>query len=265
MFKSVMITTLFSVICTGLFAADSGVLTIEGQYQRKNLYVSNSMSATGVGFCAYEVRVNGEITSDQVNSSAFEIDLSQLNLQPGSPVIVQIMHKEDCAPKVLNPLVLKPQPTFKVQDIAIDENGMLKWSTTDESGSLPYNIEVYKWNKWVKVGEVQGVGTPDPNSYSFKITAISGINKVRVTQKGNMGATNQSQAVEFTSALEKPVWEFDKKSKKITFSKETAYEIFDKYGQARVKGYSNFIDVSSLQNDEYYLCYDNFVDPFHKK
>lgn len=245
--------------------ADNQVLTIEGQYQRKNLYVSNSLANSGVGYCAYEVRVNGEITSDQVNSSAFEIDLSQLNLESGASVIVQIMHKEGCAPKVLNPLVLKPQATFKINEINISDDGLLKWSSTNESGVLPYVVEVYKWNKWVKVGEVQGSGDADLNTYSFKITPISGLNKVRVSQKGNMGAANQSQPVEFNSTLEKPTWTFDKKTKKVTFTKETAFEIFDKFGQARIKGYASFIDVSGLKDDEYYLCYDNFVDPFHKK
>lgn len=264
MLNKISFSLLFSV-AVFTASAEQNVLTIEGQYQRKNLYVSNSLANSGVGYCAYEVRVNGEITSDQVNSSAFEIDLSQLNLDPGAPVIVQIMHKDGCAPKVLNPLVLRPQATFKINEINISEEGLLKWSATNESGSLPYIIEVYKWNKWVKVGEVQGNGDEDLNSYSFKITPISGLNKVRVSQKGNMGAPNQSQPVEFNSKVEKPTWAFDKKTKKITFSKDTAFEIFDKYGQARIKGYGGFIDVGGLKDDEYYLCYDNFVEPFHKK
>src|SRR5688572_29323017 len=54
----------------------AGTIVIDGQYQDKNIYVQNSVSSSGVGFCAYEVRVNGQITNDEINSSAFEIDLA---------------------------------------------------------------------------------------------------------------------------------------------------------------------------------------------
>lgn len=250
---------------SALAQADGHVLTLEGQYQNKNLYVSNAVSSSGIGYCAYEVRVNGELTTDEVNSSAFEIDLSQLNLNPGEAVTVQIKHKEGCAPKVLNPTVLKPQATFQIQDINIADDGLLTWTATEESGSLPYNVEVYKWNKWVKVGEVQGEGTPQKNSYSFKITPISGENKVRVTQKGTLGKVAQSKSVAMVSQTEKPTWTYEAEKNKIVLSKETAFEIYDKYGQARIKGFGTLIDLSSLAADEYFLCYDSSVESFHKK
>jgi hypothetical protein len=245
--------------------ADGEVLTIEGQYQNKNLYVSNSVTSSGVGFCAYEVRVNGELTTDEVNSSAFEIDLTQLQLKQGDMVTIQIWHRDGCSPKVLNPMVLRPQATFEVTNIELSEDGLLTWKTINESGSLPFNIEVYKWNKWVKVGEVQGKGSAGENAYDFKLTLISGENKVRVTQKGNMGKIAQSKSVFVTSKVEKPSWKLDDSKRKITLSANSAYEIFDKYGQARIRGYGNTIDISSLGSDEYYLCYDNVVENFRKE
>lgn len=264
MFKSLCLSAL-GLMCFNATMAGEHILTLEGQYQNKNLYVSNSVSSSGVGFCAYEVRVNGEVTTDEVNSTAFEIDLSQLKLVQGAPVTVQIMYRDGCAPKVLNPTVLKPQATFEIQNIEVTQEGLLKWSTKDESGSLPFNIEVYKWNKWVKVGEVQGEGTSELNNYSFKVGLISGENKIRVTQKGTLGKTEQSQSVTVVSEVEKPSWNFESGKNKIIFSKETAYEIYDKFGQARIKGFGKEIDVVSLNNDEYYLCYDNSVESFHKK
>lgn len=58
----------------------AGVVILEGQYQQKNIYVSNSIASAGVGFCTYEVRVNGNVTTDELNSSAFEIDLTMHGL-----------------------------------------------------------------------------------------------------------------------------------------------------------------------------------------
>ena len=68
-------------ICVMLFCftcvrTNAGVLIVEGKYQQKNLYIQNGFSSNGVGFCAYEVKVNGQVTADEVNSSAFEIDFA---------------------------------------------------------------------------------------------------------------------------------------------------------------------------------------------
>ena len=63
----------------GLFtfsALQAGTIVLEGKYQQKNLYVINGIAPEGVGFCVFEVTVNGDVTSDEINSSAFEIDLS---------------------------------------------------------------------------------------------------------------------------------------------------------------------------------------------
>jgi len=46
--------------------ANAGVLIVEGKYQQKNLYIQNGFSSNGVGFCAYEVKVNGQVTTDEV-------------------------------------------------------------------------------------------------------------------------------------------------------------------------------------------------------
>src|SRR5687768_634529 len=110
--KRVLFTFSALLILTAVQAG--GIIVIEGKYQNKNLYVQNGFSGSGVGFCAYEVTINGRTTTDEVNSSAFEIDFSQFQIQPGTAVVVEIKHKEDCAPKILNPEVIKPKATFEV-------------------------------------------------------------------------------------------------------------------------------------------------------
>jgi len=47
----------------------AGTITVEGTYQGKNLYVQNPFAEGGVGFCVYEVVVNGKPTTDEVQSS----------------------------------------------------------------------------------------------------------------------------------------------------------------------------------------------------
>ena len=70
----------------------------------------NDPSADGVGFCCYEVRVNGMLTSDAVNSHAFEVDLGALGLTLGKGLSVRLKHRSGCIPRVLNPEVIQPIP-----------------------------------------------------------------------------------------------------------------------------------------------------------
>lgn len=251
-----------AVILSSSFSlrAENHILLVEGQYQNKNVYVSNAVTSNGIGFCAYEVRVNGEITSDQISSSAFEIDLTTRKLTQGQTVTIQIFHKEGCIPKVLNANVLKPMPTFETQAITLDEAGALKWTTTNESGVLTYDVEQYKWNKWVKVGEVQGIGNASENKYEFKVVLVSGENKFRVIQKGNLGKIQKSPTADLNSTVQKPEFKYERSKKSVVFTIDTGYEVYDQYGQIRKKGYGNLVDMSNLPKGEYYLSYDNTTE-----
>ena len=85
-----------------LTAQNNASIIHEGHYQGKNLYVQNPFADAGIGFCVIKVTVNGDVTTDQINSSAFEIDFTNLNLQIGDPVTIKIAHKLNCSPKVLS-------------------------------------------------------------------------------------------------------------------------------------------------------------------
>ena len=74
---------LFSVLLSGSVIASGETIVLEGHYQNKNLYVTNCFGEDGVGFAVSAVRVNGEVTSDAVTSSAFEINLTDFGLTMG--------------------------------------------------------------------------------------------------------------------------------------------------------------------------------------
>jgi len=168
-----------TLLQSNLFASE---IIIDGIFQGKNIYVMNPFASSGVGFCVYEVTVNGKVSTDEINSSAFEIDLSVYQFNIGDKVTIVIKHKDNCVPKVLNPEVLKPKSTFNTTSIEVTRDGTLKWTTTGESGKLPFIVEQYRWNKWIKVDEVEGKGTSGTNTYSVKVSPHSGNNKFRVKQ-----------------------------------------------------------------------------------
>jgi hypothetical protein len=271
--KNFVLSFLFLFAGIQFIHAQGGVIILEGNYQGKNLYVQNPFLSGGVGFCATEVKVNGNITTDETNSSAFEIDFKPWKLNIGDKVEVKIYHREDCKPKVLNPEVLKPKSTFEVVSMSADKEGTVKWTTKSETGKLAYAVEQFRWNKWVKVGETEGNGTPTTNEYSFKVTPHSGKNMVRVRQTDYSGQPRLSKPVEFMSDLPEVEFAPIKASRDINFFAkgksdkpvETMYEIYDQYGNIVKKGFGSKVDVSNLPKGGYFLNYDNKMGEFVKK
>jgi hypothetical protein len=259
-----------TVLLLSTMRLSAGVIQIDGSYQGKNLYVQNPFAGSGVGFCTIEVLVNDIKSTDEIQSSAYEIDFANFKLNIGDKVVVRLKHKDDCKPKILNPEVLKPKSTFEMLSIKADEN-MLKWTSKGEGGPLPYIVEQFRWSKWVKVGEVPGKGDPSQHEYSYKLRHHSGMNKYRVQQTDFTGKPNTSAPVQFNSTSPALAFTPAKASKDIYFqtpdkkAAETMFEIYDSYGNLVKKGFDKQVDISGLAKGVYYLNYDNKTDKFIKK
>ena len=246
-------------------------LEINGVYQSENLYIMNPFAATGVGFCITQILVNGEITTDEINSSSFEVDFAPYQFKQGQKVDVFIKHKDGCVPKVLNPEVLKPKSSFKINSISMDKTGILTWVTIEENGILPYVVQQYRWNKWITIGKVQGVGTPQENTYSFNafkpvMKPHSGVNRYRVKQVDFRKRPRYSPESNYRPLQVKPVSILSKKiSSELLFSSETSFEIFDEYGKRVLRGFGSKVNTTKLDKGKYYINFDSKVDEFSRK
>jgi hypothetical protein len=252
------------------FSYSQNQIILEGNFQGKNLYIQNPYGNGGVGYCVIEVLINGNITSDEINSSAFEVDFSAQNIKLGEKVEVVIKYKNDCKPKIVNPEVLKPKSTFQIVTILVNKEGILNWSTTNEYGKLPFVIEQFRWNKWIKVGELEGIGTKTTNNYSFKISPHSGKNQFRVKQIDYSGVGKTSKVVEFVSPSCEVVFTPVRVQKDIDFKcsdrpTETLYEVYDQYGNIVKRGFNSKLDCSNLPAGSYFLNFDNKTAEFTKK
>ncbi|MCF6364837.1 MAG: T9SS type A sorting domain-containing protein [Bacteroidales bacterium] len=251
-----------------LISVAKGEIKLNGIYKGENLYVENPYSLSGVGFCVAEVLVNGHTTTDEIHSSFFEIDLSVYGFKYGELINISIIHRDGCVPRILNKEVITPNSTFKTQYIVADKNGLLRWATTGEHGVLPFIVEQYRWNKWIRIGSIKGKGSNKLNKYSFAIDFHSGKNKFRVKQIGSNGKARYSKSVEYINNI--PEVSFvpgngGKVSEKIFFSASTRYEIYDYYGKLVKTGNSEEIKLSSLKSGSYFLNYDNKTETFIKK
>lgn len=251
------------------YFANSQTLVLEGTYQGKNLYVQNPYASSGVGFSTVDVKINGEVFPGEINSSAFEVDFTYFELKMGDPVVVSIDHKEEQPkPRVLNPEVLKPRSTFDLVNQEILTDGTYSFTTKNETAKLPFVVQQFKWNKWVTVGEIEGKGTPNENTYTFNVPLHHGNNKIRVVQfdfdftRKSTRVPSETASIK-SSIAEVKIIETDKKA--IKLSSESMYEIYDVYGNLNKKGYGMEIDISNLNKGVYYINYDNKTEQFYKK
>lgn len=240
-------------------------IVLKGVYQGKNIYVMNPFASSGVGFCVFEVRVNGQMTTDEINSSAFEIDLSIFQFTKGEKLIIVIKHKDGCTPKVINPEVLKPQSTYVASLMKVSRDGMLSWTSKGESGALPYIIEQFRWNKWIKVGTLDGKGTSGANIYKKQVSPHSGNNRFRIKQVDYTRKPRYSREVRFRSMDAPVTYSPAKPTNEIVFSRETMFEIYDYYGNLINKGISAKINISALAKGDYFLNYGTVTETFKKK
>jgi hypothetical protein len=262
------------VLLTTFGAIAQDEMVVKGTYQGENLYVQNPFSSSGVGFCVIDVSVNDQQSIDEINSSAFEIDFSSYQLFRGQSVTVKITYKDGCTPRVLNPEVLKASSTFQITSINVSKEGLLKWSTTGESGSLPYIVEQFRWNKWVKIGKVKGKGLQGTNNYTFQAKAHSGPNKFRLKQVDHTRKPHYSKVAKLIRSKTPEVFitsDKDKVKDQLTFgsptgaSLETMYELVNKFGVLVKKGIGTKVDFSGLDKGEYWISYDNKVEKVKKK
>lgn len=268
-FGTTIITALICLFTAmNALASDGAEIKLDGIFRGENLFVKNPFAPSGVGFCIYEITVNGQVATDEINSSAFEINLSMYHLKEGDPINVVIKHKEGCTPKVLNPEVLKPKSTFNIANFTVDKTGKVVFSTKDEKGSLPFIVEQFKWKKWVNVGQVNGKGTSALNNYSVNIILHTGINKIRIKQVDCTNKPRYSNEVTINNAVQEVTFKPGNNgvaTSQITFSRNTDYEIYDFYGKRVAKGNGTTVNVAQLPKGTYFVNYDCKSESFEKK
>ena len=254
---------LISLLIPFLVHSQESNVTLNGVYKGKNLYVQNPFTGNMKSFCTKEVYINGEKKMSNIQSSAYEVDLSFLKM--GDPVIVKISHSSDCKPKVLNPQVIRNASnqfhflSFNVTD------SKLSWSTKGESGGAKVFIQQFTRGQWINVKEIKAKGLPTKSEYYTAVTHHNGLNKYRVKYLDVHGKVVYSHVAEFNSSEEDITFYPSRVSTSITLSRSTDFEIMDSYGNVVKKGKGTKIDCVDLKSGVYYLNMHNQTEKFLKK
>ena len=257
--KGILVRIATLLIFSGFFQQTllaSSVITIEGVYQGKNVFIKNPViDHESDQYGIIEAEVNGE-KIENIHSGVFEIDLSHKNLKYNARLEILLRCRDGCKPKLLNPESVYPHPAFETVSIAVNENGLVKWETKNELGALPYYIEQYKWGRWVTIGEVQGQGATQNNCYTFQAMLNSGENLFRVKQVDFQSRTPRySEEVRIKANSPAINFHVDKRKGQILFNHSTNYELYDLHGILLATGCGDQILVGEMKHKTFYLNY----------
>lgn len=232
--------------------------TVHGIYYGKNIYVQNPVSSSGTGFCIHAVSVNGINDTARIQSSAFEIDLPSFNVKKGDSITIIFFHEAGCHPKILNTMGCY-SPSVQFGEMRIDSADVLHFNVNHEDGFPIYFIWQFRWNKWVKIGELAATGNPKQYEYGFSVKPFlfNGENRFRVTIP-YANSSKFSETVSVTKILPAISFMQDSGRAVISFSAETMFELYDRSGNLVRKGFGRELDCSGLGTKNYYwLNYDN--------
>lgn len=258
---TLILFTIISSFCVSQQKSELDVLVFSGTYQGNKVFVQNPFDREGIGFSVKHVQVNGSELTDEVFSSAFEIDLTKHNLKIGDSLSIHLYYNSDKQPKVINTGSLtRTNKNFELQltDLKVENDSVLKWCFEGEDGSSEFIIEEYRWNKWIKIGEVQSAGTANKSYYEFVVPElITGENKFRIVQFTSDDKKLTSKTATKKSDINTVLIIGNCKGSSFYFSRPTYFEIFDTYGNIVRKGFSDCPKFCGLNHGLYYINYGN--------
>lgn len=240
-------------------------MTVNGYYFGKNLVVINPL--IGDRFSVESVEVNGAKTNDEIQSSVFEIDFSALGIQQGEKVSIAISYYVgEQKPLVFNPEALEPTSNFSFTNAALDKKSdMIVWSINGSPGNEAFEVEQYRWEKWVRVGTVSPKDSSSLNTYQSKIVPHFGKNMFRVKLVDPKGNIVYSVPVKLNSKNPEVMLVKTTVETQIEFSGETMYQVYDEKGVKWFSGTGTSVDISSVASGKYWVNYDNKTEEVKKK
>jgi len=262
MLKSLYI--FFVLIVTAVNAFSQDTLVLQGHYYGKNIYVMNPSIGNDTSFCIQKVLINGQPSKDEIHSNSFEIDFSLMNIQNEAPLKILIIHNAKCHPKIINPEVIQMPNTFAFVNTKVDKTGKIIWVVKGDLYS-DFIVEEFRWNKWITIGTVAVSDTMKKNVYALDTKPYFGNDEYRISQTDEKGNTVYSKLIKYHSTTKEIFLTTTKVTTEITFTGETAYEVFDEKGNFISDGYGISVNITDLPKGKYLINYDNKTEMVSKK
>ena len=234
---------------------------LAGVFQNKTLFIQNPYNRVNKEFCIKEVRINGRPVAINYNLSALRLNFE--GFDPYSPVKVKIIHKDSlCAPIIINPEAVLFHTIFRFTEVSLSDSALL-WYSKGERGLGEFEVERLYNGIWVSQETVAATGKYEGQEYAYYPNLEEGANKYRIRYNFPSGGRIShlySPEVEYEHYPERVTFSPKSAKTKLTLSRASHYEIYDKGNSLVLEGQGIEIDVTVLRRGNY-VIYFNGRDP----
>ena len=235
--------------------------TFVGFFRGENLNIQCRDSVTAPYAyceCIDSIAVNGKVIPDLLYQK-YQLDIAnKVDLKIYEKFSVTFYYTL-CDFRVTNSSSFYPKEILPVADFH-PEGNTLYWTTLQNYPDLHFwvQIEQYKWDRWVKIGENHNVGDSSHFSMDIEPYLFNGENKFRaVVATIDRDRTPSIEEVTIQHKGKKTKCKWDKKNEVIKFSRPTHYELYNSKWLIAKRGFGNTIDIKGLRPDEYIVKYAN--------
>jgi len=258
----IKICILTFLIFPGIISAQESEIILNGIYQGKNLLIQNPLGADGIDYCIEEIHLNDVLVLSGPRISAVEMVLDSLEIN--DPVMIRIVHGNNCVPLLLNPDALIFKREFRFLAIKVGRDSV-HWKTHGEDSSGRHQIEKLIDQQWQPIQAVPAIGAFEENQYHAPLSHEIGVNYYRIQWIGDNGQIGYSRPFEYLVVKEPITFSPRLVIDWIHLSEETFYEVLDTDMNQVTKGEGKQINLRSLPAGSYFLVLDGVRHQFNKK
>ncbi|MCB9225169.1 MAG: hypothetical protein R2780_01065 [Crocinitomicaceae bacterium] len=235
--------------------------TFEGFFRGDNMNVQCRESLTkpyAYCTCFDSIAVNGVVIDDLLYDG-YQLDIAnKTNLEIFQPIKVTFYYT-DCDFRVTNSPDFLPKEILPVIDFKANQN-ILEWSTQQNYPSLHLwvQIEQFKWDRWVKIGENFNIEEAVHYNMDISDFLFNGENKFRaVVCSIDRDRIESKNEITIQHSSKKIKCKVNKKKMYIKFSAKTHYELYNSGWLIAKRGFGDHIDIQGLRPDEYVIKFAN--------
>lgn len=266
-FKRFLVFIIACVSAGSLFSAE---LEFSGIYYEQNAYIKNPSMESG--FSVQGITINGRSANADINTGLIVVDFTKNGLKSGDQFTLLIKYTDSDVPVIINRNAFASASTFELVSAKIElEDGTTKLHLTikDEISPMPFYVDQYRANKWVRIGAIIGKGGQEEKEYTLPFSCMPGENKLKIYQI-NSDETQRFRDITLESP-NKEVIELkkivqNKKAKEIIFTGSTEYIIVDNtHGNTKMRGNASNVDIAPLKKGKYFVSYEGKYKKFKRK
>lgn len=145
----------------------------------------------------------------------------------------------------------------KIDNLSFDKSGQIKWTTINEKANAKFDVEEWRWAKWVIIGQINGTGNGN-YSCSFLADTTCRIYQVRITSgQYHSASINYPNPIkiDISGSCSKQV---------IRFHHMTKFEVWDKYENKILSGCDSILIFSDFKKGNYHLNVGDKLTQFFK-